>query len=64
MKFCGACGTALANLCPSCGTESPAGFKFCGACGTSLTGAPAPAPAAPAPAAPEPAPTREPEEDA
>ena len=41
----------MANLCPSCGFESPPGFKFCGSCGTPLGGAQAPAAAA-APAAP------------
>src|SRR5712691_8148365 len=38
MKFCGACGNALQNLCAQCGFENPSRFKFCGACGTSLTG--------------------------
>src|SRR5262249_38196019 len=38
MKFCGACGHALQNLCAQCGFENPPRFKFCGACGTSLTG--------------------------
>jgi len=36
MKFCGECGSSLANRCPSCGAENPLPFKFCGACGTSL----------------------------
>jgi class 3 adenylate cyclase/predicted ATPase len=36
MKFCGACGAPLQNLCPQCGVENPAIFRFCGACGTSL----------------------------
>ena len=38
MKFCGACGHALQNLCAQCGFENPSRFKFCGACGTPLTG--------------------------
>ena len=28
-------------LCPSCGTESPTGFRFCGNCGAALTEEPA-----------------------
>jgi hypothetical protein len=24
-KFCGDCGAALANLCPQCGADNPAG---------------------------------------
>ncbi|HKV55454.1 MAG TPA: adenylate/guanylate cyclase domain-containing protein [Candidatus Binataceae bacterium] len=39
-KFCGDCGTALANLCPQCGADNPAGKRFCGECGSAL-GAPA-----------------------
>ena len=39
-RFCGACGTAFAQLCPSCGAEVPSGFKFCGACGQALGEAP------------------------
>jgi class 3 adenylate cyclase/tetratricopeptide (TPR) repeat protein len=35
-KFCGECGTALAQACPSCGTPNPPGIKFCGECGTPL----------------------------
>src|SRR5215475_11713091 len=38
MKFCGACGNALQNLCAQCGFDNPSRFKFCGACGTPLTG--------------------------
>jgi class 3 adenylate cyclase/tetratricopeptide (TPR) repeat protein len=41
------CGNALANSCPSCGTENPPGAKFCIECGTSLGGG-APRPSAPA----------------
>lgn len=36
MKFCGACGTALASHCPKCDFVSPPEFKFCGACGYSF----------------------------
>ena len=38
-KFCGECGTALAQPCPSCGTANPPTVKFCGECGTALSGA-------------------------
>ena len=37
MKFCGQCGTQLAQLCPRCGAENQPTFKFCGQCGTALT---------------------------
>jgi adenylate cyclase len=43
------CGSALANACPSCGTENPPQARFCTQCGTGLTAdaaPPAPAPAA------------------
>ena len=51
-RFCGSCGTALAQTCGSCGTANPPGQRFCGNCGTALgaTAAPA-APSAPVPAA-------------
>ena len=55
-KFCGECGTALAQACPTCGTANPPTVKFCGECGTALTatrrrpvdtaGAPPPQPSA------------------
>ncbi|MEP6766863.1 MAG: adenylate/guanylate cyclase domain-containing protein, partial [Gemmatimonadaceae bacterium] len=38
MKFCGACGTRLANACHTCDFENPAQFHFCGNCGSSLSG--------------------------
>ena len=40
-KFCGDCGTALANLCPKCGADNLSGKSFCGECGTAL-GVPVP----------------------
>jgi class 3 adenylate cyclase/tetratricopeptide (TPR) repeat protein len=47
-RFCGSCGTHLAQACASCGTTNPPGQRFCGNCGTALggTAAPAPVPAA------------------
>jgi class 3 adenylate cyclase len=48
-RFCGSCGTALAQTCGSCGTANPPGQRFCGNCGTALgAGPPGPA-AAPTP---------------
>src|SRR5215469_1293186 len=35
-RFCGDCGSQLANSCPKCGAENPEGKKFCGDCGASL----------------------------
>jgi predicted amidophosphoribosyltransferase len=29
-KFCGECGTPLAQTCPSCGTPNAPSVKFCG----------------------------------
>ncbi|MBR3621376.1 MAG: zinc ribbon domain-containing protein, partial [Clostridia bacterium] len=37
-KFCINCGTPLANKCPNCGTDVPAGGKFCLECGTKIGG--------------------------
>ena len=51
-KFCGECGTALAQTCPSCGTPNAPSVKFCGECGTALGATTAPAAAAPVPSAP------------
>ncbi len=45
-KFCGECGTLLAQTCPSCGTANSAGVKFCGECGTRLAAAISPEPEA------------------
>jgi ribosomal protein L40E len=42
MKFCGQCGSQLAQLCPRCGAENQPTFKFCGQCGTALTTPPPP----------------------
>jgi len=53
-RFCGSCGTALAQTCASCGAANPPGQRFCGECGTALGGAAA-APAAAVPAAAVPA---------
>lgn len=36
MKFCGGCGTQLAQPCPSCGHELRSAVEFCGQCGTAL----------------------------
>ena len=47
-KFCGECGSPLAQLCPACGATNSQGVKFCGECGTALTAMPAPAVALPA----------------
>src|SRR5690242_7290142 len=35
-KFCGDCGTPLANKCPKSGAENPPSKRFCGDCGTAL----------------------------
>jgi class 3 adenylate cyclase/tetratricopeptide (TPR) repeat protein len=43
-KFCGNCGSALAQACPKCGTENPLNFQFCGSCGTKLEADAAPQP--------------------
>ena len=44
-KFCGDCGTALANLCARCGADNPPEKKFCGDCGAGLlTASPASTP--------------------
>ncbi len=36
MKFCGMCGTHLAQVCPVCGTPNPPEYRFCGQCGSAL----------------------------
>ncbi len=40
-KFCGECGTRLAQPCPSCGTVNASGIRFCGECGNLLAASPA-----------------------
>ncbi len=35
-KFCGECGTRLAQACRACGTPNPATARFCGECGSRL----------------------------
>lgn len=35
-KFCAECGHYLANKCPNCGADVPAGGKYCLECGTKL----------------------------
>lgn len=37
-KFCIECGAPLANKCPNCGADVPAGGKFCIECGTKIGG--------------------------
>ena len=37
-KFCIECGALLANKCPNCGAEVPAGGKFCLECGAKIGG--------------------------
>ena len=32
-KFCGDCGSPLANFCPKCRADNPSGKRFCGECG-------------------------------
>ncbi len=32
-RFCGSCGSAIAQTCVSCGARIPEGSRFCGACG-------------------------------
>jgi class 3 adenylate cyclase/tetratricopeptide (TPR) repeat protein len=51
-KFCGECGTTLAQTCPSCGTPNAPSVKFCGECGTALGASAAPAAVAPVTTAP------------
>ena len=36
-KFCGECGSPLAQACPSCGASNHPTVKFCGDCGTALS---------------------------
>ncbi len=41
-KFCGECGSSLAQACPSCGAANTPGVKFCGECGAALASQPQP----------------------
>jgi class 3 adenylate cyclase len=47
-KFCGDCGSPLANRCTQCGADNPPGKPFCGDCGAALL-AYNPTPRSPAP---------------
>ncbi len=38
-KFCGECGSSLAQTCPNCGAANGPSMKFCGECGTNLKAA-------------------------
>lgn len=40
MKFCGWCGSSLANICLECGFTNPLGYVFCGQCGKALSSIP------------------------
>ena len=52
-KFCGECGSPLAQACPTCGAPNGPGVKFCGECGAALdTAAAAPATTTPTRATP------------
>ncbi len=57
MKFCGMCGSRLAQVCPACGTANPPEYRFCGMCGAPLGENLQPGPLA-APALTPPAATR------
>ncbi len=37
MKYCGRCGTRLAQVCPSCNFANPLDYRYCGMCGARLT---------------------------
>ncbi|MCZ6678256.1 MAG: AAA family ATPase [Candidatus Poribacteria bacterium] len=54
MKFCGRCGTKLANICPACEFANPSEFQFCGKCGTKLEQETAPSPTEVKPVEPSP----------
>jgi membrane protease subunit (stomatin/prohibitin family) len=72
LKFCGNCGSALAEApgftptpapmaCPSCGSSLAPGARFCGECGNHLpAAAPPPAPMPPPAPAPVPPPPQAP----
>lgn len=46
-RFCGDCGTPLAQVCPACGVQDTPGKKFCGDCGAAFSAEPRPVPPAP-----------------
>lgn len=46
-RFCGACGAALAAICPGCGFANDGAARFCGGCGTALPGRAPPVATAP-----------------
>ena len=54
-RFCGGCGSPLAQRCASCKAELDPGLRFCDQCGTAVA---AGAGAVASPGAPLPAPTR------
>ncbi len=37
MKYCGYCGTRLAQVCPMCDFANPLDYRYCGMCGAPLT---------------------------
>ncbi|MEO8228895.1 MAG: adenylate/guanylate cyclase domain-containing protein [Chloroflexota bacterium] len=39
-RFCGSCGSALGEVCPSCSAPIVRGFRFCGSCGAALRASP------------------------
>jgi predicted amidophosphoribosyltransferase len=36
-RFCGDCGSPLANRCSKCGADNPPAKRFCGDCGVALS---------------------------
>ena len=51
-KFCGECGSRLAQVCSSCGTTNTPTARFCGECGNPLVAGATPPAAVPAGATP------------
>jgi len=51
-RFCGNCGTALANICTNCGARNKPKWEFCVKCSESLQGIPLGEDAPPTDAAP------------
>jgi class 3 adenylate cyclase/predicted ATPase len=58
-RFCGQCGSIMAQTCPACGSAVPSGQPFCGQCGSRVGGDMPPEAAVPTTAAPEPTPDLE-----